>query len=171
MDGDGSTRSIRIEVPADTAALAVDVADATGRLTRMMHQWVTRHAVDAGAYLRATGEVRVRVVGDDEMAAAHIRWSGVEGTTDVLTFDMGTGGSTLDVDVLVCLDEAERNAVAHGTTPERELLLYIVHAMLHCLGHDDVEDSAAAAMHAREDAVLAAIGVGAVYSARAGGTG
>src|SRR6185369_8183115 len=96
----------------------------------------------------------VRVVGDEEMAAAHQRFSGVAGTTDVLTFDLTEAGGALDVDLLVCFDEASRQAASRGHGVERELLLYVVHGVLHCLGHDDHEEAAAARMHAEEDRVL-----------------
>lgn len=112
----------------------------------------------------ARGEVRVRVVRDDEMAKAHLRYKKVEGTTDVLTFDLSPPGGALDADILVCVDEARRQAEARGHTPERELLLYIVHGVLHCMGYDDATPEEAAAMHAREDEVLTAIGVGATYA-------
>ena len=92
------------------------------------------------------GEVRVRLVGDAEMAQDHKRFSGVEGTTDVLTFDLSEGatakGGPLDADILICVDEARRHASAH-TPPhpvEHEILLYILHGVLHCLGHDHETD-------------------------------
>ncbi len=119
----------------------------------------------------ATGEIRVRVVNDQSMAAAHGRYLSDPTTTDVLTFDLtdGAGGRAsppvLDVDVLVCADVAKREAARRGIPPEREALLYILHALLHCLGHDDHSDEGFARMHATEDAVLAAIGIGPVFSA------
>lgn len=131
--------------------------------------WLGQMAGRAGALLDASGEVRVRIVGDAEMAAAHQRWSGVAGTTDVLTFDMrqpvapGAPAHPLDTDLLVCIDEASRQASLRGHELGKELLLYIIHGMLHCLGHDDHDQAAAAKMHAREDEVLTALGVGAVY--------
>jgi len=109
------------------------------------------------------------VVGDEEMAAAHARHSGVPGTTDVLTFDLREDpDGPLDADVMVCADEAERQAAARGHAVEREVLLYAVHAVLHCLGEDDRDEASAARMHAREDEVLRAIGVGATFSVGAG---
>ena len=48
---------------------------------------------------------------------------------------------------------------------ERELLLYIIHGILHCLGEDDHDDDAYARMHAREDDLLEAIGVGRTFAA------
>ncbi len=147
--------------------------------TPMHADWSTTvgaRAVAAIRHLGLRGQVRVRVVGDAEMAAAHLEFCDVEGTTDVLTFDMSSerdadGRPVLDVDILACADEAARQGAARGHSLERELLLYIVHGLMHCLGHDDHDEAAAAAMHAEEDRVLTAIGVGATYGVpeRAGG--
>ena len=143
----------------------VDVVDDTRRLTPEDAARLRHAARDALAHLGCTGEVRVRVVDDGAMADAHQRWSGVPGTTDVLTFDLGTEGARLDVDLLVCLDEATRQAGARAHEPWRELLLYVVHGVLHCLGHDDHDETAAAEMHRLEDETLEAIGVGRTYAA------
>lgn len=157
------------------------VLDATSSLPPAQLAWLSDMANRALAALSAGGEVRVRIVRDAEMAAAHQKFSGVEGTTDVLTFDLspappsrkpevsdlGSGSDrlvyALDSDILVCRDEARRVAAQGGYPIEKELLLYIIHGVLHCLGWDDHEDAEAAAMHELEDAVLELIGVGAVF--------
>lgn len=102
------------------------------------------------------------------MAASHEKHLGVPGTTDVITFDLSdpsdAGGSPfLDVDLLVCVDEAKRQALIGKVPVEHELMLYIVHGMLHCLGHDDHDEERARIMHAQEDEILTAVGIGAVY--------
>ncbi|MAD78328.1 MAG: rRNA maturation RNase YbeY [Planctomycetaceae bacterium] len=106
--------------------------------------------------------ISIRVTGDREMDAAHRRWSDVPGTTDVLTFESREDES-LEIDLLLCRDEAVRRAEEFGHDIDRELLLYAVHGILHCLGHDDHEDEARTMMHREEDRLLAAVGVGAVY--------
>lgn len=109
------------------------------------------------------------------MSAAHLKHLGDASTTDVMTFDMADGAAArtrvLDADVLISLDEAERQASLRKHAPQLEVLLYVVHAMLHCLGYDDQTRPAARAMHEREDEVLSAIGVGVVYRAGGGATG
>lgn len=160
----------------------LDVLDPAGRLSSSQRAWLDDAARRALTHLGVRGRVGVRVVGDAEMAEAHRRYGHVDGTTDVLTFDLretpgaGDQGSAgdqgpersglIDADLLICHDEAARQGRALGHPAERELLLYVVHGVLHCLGEDDREDDAARAMHAREDAVLSAIGVGPVYAAR-----
>jgi rRNA maturation RNase YbeY len=117
------------------------------------------------ARLGHAGEVRVRLVGDAEMAPAHERYCGVAGTTDVLTFDLADEpGGPLDADLLVCVDEARRQARARGIEVAAELMLYIAHGVLHCLGHDDHDEAGAGRMHAIEDQWLSAIGLGRVYA-------
>lgn len=140
----------------------VDVIDDTGTLR---DGDVLRDAIGrAMSHLGCTGSLRVRLVDDDEMSEAHQRWSGISGTTDVLTFDLGTDGRTLDVDLIVCVDEAARQARSRGHEAWREMLLYVVHGVLHCLGHDDHDPADAKRMHGVEDSTLEAIGVGRTYA-------
>ena len=105
------------------------------------------------------------------MADAHLRHMGVSGTTDVITFNLAEGDedalpARLDTDLLICVDEARRQSERRSIPIERELLLYTIHGTLHCLGHDDHTTGDARAMHAREDAILESIGVGATYTLR-----
>jgi probable rRNA maturation factor len=160
------------EEPPGTTAAHVDILDLHALVPAAARAWLADRAGAALARLGAGGEVRVRIVPDTEMAAAHVRYCNDPGTTDVLTFDLRedpSAGGPLDVDVLVCADEARRQAASRGGAVERELLLYVVHAVLHCLGEDDHDEAGARRMHEREDATLAAIGVGPVFAVPARG--
>ncbi len=157
--------------PGDSAlpGVMLDLLDPESRLTPAQRVWVLGHARPALAMLGARGEARVKVVGDSEMALAHELHKSVPGTTDVLTFDLEPDDQALlDTDILVCIDEAQRQAQRRGHSPERELLLYIVHGVLHCVGYNDTDEAGAAAMHAREDELLEGVGVGATFARGAG---
>jgi len=84
----------------------------------------------------------------------------------VISVDL-TGGRALEVgvdaDLLVCVDEARRQAGSRGHGVLEELVLYVLHGVLHGLGHDDAGAGEAVAMHGEEDRVLRSIGLGAVY--------
>jgi probable rRNA maturation factor len=145
----------------------VDVSAAVRARGGIPAEWLAQRLSEVLEILDGEGETRctrvsIRVVDDVEMDEAHRRFSGVEGTTDVLTF-VSDETSGLGVDVVVCLDEADRRAAEFGHAVDRELLLYAVHGVLHALGHDDHEPEAHARMHAEEDRLLRAIGVGPVY--------
>lgn len=172
------------------APLRLDLHDSTGSLDAASLQWLQTHTTAAAHAMGVSGDLSVRIVNDAEMSDAHERFSGIPGTTDVLTFDLrDTNSATPPIpppspalrlhpaeskfevrylsvictDILACRDVADRQSVVLGTSIERELLLYIIHGVLHCIGFNDHEDDDAALMHRVEDAVLAAIGVGPTF--------
>jgi len=155
----------------------VEFVDATGRVPAADRAWLEKMVVRAMGLESISGAVSIRIVNDADMAAAHAEFCGVEGTTDVITFDLTdpeehlAAKGVVEADLLLCLDEAERQAKTRGHEPRRELLLYTLHGILHCLGHDDHEPDAYARMHAEEDRLMAALGVGATFSAAPKGEG
>jgi probable rRNA maturation factor len=100
------------------------------------------------------------------MADLHVQFMGIAGPTDVLTFELehDSRGRCTAGEVVVCVPYAKRTAKQHGTTVERELLLYCLHGLLHLTGHDDRDDISYRKMHAAEDRILTAIGVGPVFA-------
>jgi probable rRNA maturation factor len=116
----------------------------------------------------------IEVVGDAAMKKLHHEHLNDPTTTDVLTFDLRDKlkktreGSAVVLDTVVCEDEAKRRARELGHTPARELLLYCIHSLLHVQGYDDRTRTGAARMHAREDELLEALGIGPVYSGSKG---
>jgi probable rRNA maturation factor len=111
----------------------------------------------------------IRFVRDAEMKRLHAETMAIPTTTDVLTFDLrdntrGTReGAAVELDTVICVDEARRRAEELGHPLRKELLLYAVHSLLHVQGYDDVTPRKSVAMHKREDELLVALGVGAVY--------
>ena len=53
--------------------------------------------------------------------------------TDVLTFDLGEGVS----EIIICPQVACVNAKVHRTTAQSEIILYVIHGILHLTGLDD----------------------------------
>lgn len=156
------------EHPGRAGAFIVDFDQAAPGPNPDLLAWLHGHLLGLARRLGVSGELRVRLVGDTEMAAAHHKYLGEASTTDVLTFDLAHGasanGAPIDADLLVCVDEAHRRAAEFGHGPERELLLYMLHGLLHCLGHDDHDARGYERMHALEDELLGAIGVGATFA-------
>jgi probable rRNA maturation factor len=137
--------------------------------------WLSRKLRNVIGHLGITRcQWSISIVGDREMKKLHGKTMNDWGTTDVLTFDMrdpaerlgrrkNVEGTAVDLDTVVCADEARRRAREMGHEIRQELLLYCVHSLLHVQGHDDVKPVGARKMHAREDELLVAAGVGAVY--------
>jgi len=110
------------------------------------------------------GSISIAVVSDPEMARHNVRWLRHKGPTDVLTFDLGGDPSAgmLDGEIIVSRDTARREALHRGHPTAQELALYVVHGVLHLLGHDDHRPADRRRMRAAERAVLASMGMGGV---------
>lgn len=137
---------------------------------------VDRLAELARGVLRAEGlaggcELSLRFVDEEVMAGLNREHMGGDGPTDVLAFPIdgpdavagpSAGGApampSLVGDVVVCPAVARRNARARGGRTDDELALLVVHGVLHVLGMDHAEPEEAAAMQARERALLADLG-------------
>ncbi|MDR0521712.1 MAG: rRNA maturation RNase YbeY [Planctomycetaceae bacterium] len=81
--------------------------------------------------------------------------------TDVISFSMEcdkTGGY-LEGEILACTEIAESRAVEFGWTAEEELLLYVIHGMLHLAGFDDTTPELRSEMNEYEQKYLAVLGI------------
>jgi len=58
-------------------------------------------------------------------------------TTDVLAFPLGENPENFLGDIVICVDSAFENSLVFKTTPRREIVLYLIHGILHLLGYRD----------------------------------
>lgn len=118
-----------------------------------------------------TGHLAVTLIDDPTMIKLHADHCNDPTPTDVLTFDMavrepprpGDVVTHIDGDLVICREEAERQASARGHDARTELLLYAVHGLMHLLGEDDHDDQDYQRMHQREDLLLTDMGLGPVF--------
>lgn len=145
--------------------MCLDTPDVSPPADPWLGEQVCRVAHLAGV---ERGELTVTIVDDATMTRLHEQYHDDASTTDALTFDLRERlADPLDGEVVICRDEAVRQSQARGHEARVELLLYAVHGLLHLLGEDDHTPEAGAQMHRREDELLTAAGVGAVYAREA----
>ena len=105
-------------------------------------------------------EVSVLFVDRTTIAELNGHHMGADGPTDVLAFpiDMpgdSRGGEPLILgDVVLCPEVAAEQAGRHGSEPDAEIELLIVHGLLHLLGHDHAEDEERTRMFSLTDRIL-----------------
>ncbi len=143
--------------------LSLQFADARHRALLPRHRvarWVR-------AALEVPGEVTVRIVDAEEGRALNRDYRGKDYATNVLTFDYAHEPVVV-ADLVICAPVVEAEAREQGLSLEAHYAHLLVHGTLHAQGyeHDGVPEAEAAAMEARESAVLTTLGVADPYARR-----
>jgi probable rRNA maturation factor len=79
--------------------------------------------------------------------------------TDVISFVLDQSASTLEGEVIASGETAARICDQAGWSADDELLLYLIHGMLHVAGLDDIDPDQQQHMRRMEQACLLAVGV------------
>ena len=104
-------------------------------------------------------EVSVTFVGPRTIAQINKDYVGHEGVTDVISFcyieDDDLGEDDTAVDLVICVDvAAQEGETRDDSSYADELILYIVHGLLHAAGEDDLSEEPRKRMRMREHEVM-----------------
>lgn len=104
-------------------------------------------------------EVEINLIGAMEMAALNETFLGHEGSTDVITFNYQESESRiqnpeLHGEIFVCVDDAISQAKKFKTNWQAEVVRYVIHGILHLLGHDDLRAGLRRKMKREENSLL-----------------
>lgn len=144
----------------------IDISDQQTHLearTERLKEVVKRVLRDEGF---TSAEVSVAIVDDVAIHRINRDFLGHDYPTDVVSFvlnqefpDRAIGDRMqqrrIEGELVVSAETAVREAVTHGWSADDELLLYVVHGVLHLCGYDDLTDDARPIMRNRERQVLA----------------
>ena len=139
---------MQIEIANQQSALTID----EDRIRRVIA------AIYEGAGY-TEGSLSVAVVDDPTIHELNRRHLAHDYPTDVLSFALEDAPPRLEGEVIVSADTAIANAAEYGWPAADELLLYVVHGVLHLVGHRDKADDEVAAMRAAEARYLRLVGV------------
>lgn len=117
------------------------------------------------AALEAPAQITVRIVGEAEARALNRDYRGKDYATNVLTFDYAHQ-PLVQADLVLCAPVVAQEAEAAGIALQAHYAHLLVHGTLHAQGHDHETSAAdAAAMEARESALLKELGFADPYPA------
>lgn len=148
---------IEVQV-AETISAAVD----TGLLEQAISAALTAEGVTDPV------EVSVLISDDAQLHALNRDYRGVDAPTDVLSFGDEDNGSFVAGpeqarylgDIAISYERVLEQTSEYGHSPQRELAYLAVHGTLHLLGYDHEHGpEEAATMRAREEAVMATLGL------------
>jgi probable rRNA maturation factor len=106
-------------------------------------------------------ELGIHLVGSREMARINWQFLRHAGSTDVITFDHRAADSALPPaqgrlhgELFIGVDDAVAQATQFQTTWQSEVVRYVVHGVLHLLGHDDLRPELRRKMKRQENRLL-----------------
>jgi len=111
-----------------------------------------------------SAELSVAIVTDRKIHWLNKKYLSHDYPTDVVTFDLADDPGTaekrvpLDGEIVVSATTALRKSKELGLQPMTELILYVVHGILHLAGLDDKTAKGRQAMREKECAVMSALG-------------
>jgi probable rRNA maturation factor len=88
---------------------------------------------------RSQAELSIALVGDKEMRPLNAKYRKKNKTTDVLSFSadsLATAKRVLLGDVIISVEQARRQAKERNHSLKREMVILLIHGILHLLGYD-----------------------------------
>ena len=162
-----SSAAARPRRAAAAAALPLELGLQIGRFpTAPAHRAALRRAAVTrwvSCALRRSGEIGVRIVGEEEGRALNLQYRGKDYATNVLTFDYAREPVVM-ADLVLCAPVVEREARAQRKTLAAHYAHLLVHGTLHAQGYDhETSERDALEMEALEILLLASLGIANPY--------
>ena len=149
-----------VEVTAPCPAWRLECAEANSFADQAAKLALLRAAAPAAAI------VDITLADDDAQRALNRTWRGKDASTNVLAFPaadpavpLPAGAPLLLGDVVLAFETVRHEASEQQKPLADHLRHLVVHGVLHLLGYDHTGEADAAAMEAREIAILAELGV------------
>ena len=127
------------------------------------------HAVLELEQIDGLVQVDVTLVDNDRIHQVNLEQRGIDAPTDVLSFPLGENGvydihpetgEKLLGNIMLSLEQAQKQAADYGHSFNREVGYLTVHSMLHLLGYDHVQGGMEAVrMREKEETVMKQVGL------------
>jgi probable rRNA maturation factor len=94
-------------------------------------------------------ELEIIFLSDTAIKPINKKYKDSSYATDVLSFDLDSCGQ-----ILISSDMALKNSRAFDTPFEKELVLYVIHGILHLFGYDDEKPKDRSRMLRKQDSIM-----------------
>ena len=95
----------------------------------------------------------ISIISDQQMKKLNFQFTGRNNSTDVLSFLYQDNSFPL-AEVIISASQAYKNSTIFKTTPSEELILYLIHGILHIMGYNDSEGKERKKMSSEQNRLL-----------------
>lgn len=120
------------------------------KIKRAVMEVLSREGKDA--------RLSIAFVDNNEIKKLNKRYFDSDEVTDVISFPLSNNKNFLSGEIIVSVETAVDTAGERSISIEGEIILYIVHGILHLLGYDDDNERDAGIMHEEESKILKVLG-------------
>ena len=106
----------------------------------------------------SSAKLSIAFVDNNEIKRLNKRYFDLDEVTDVIAFPLSNHKSALNGEIVVSVETAVDTAVKENVDVEGEIILYVVHGLLHLLGYRDGKRKDAEIMHEKESSILKTLG-------------
>ncbi len=151
--------------PRDREPLELEIVNRHSHLT--VDGELVRRAVERVLAVEKveSAEISLVLTDDAEIHRINREYLGHDDPTDVISFSLAPDGEALasphqvQGELIVSLDTARQVALAQGWSLQAEVILYVVHGLLHLCGYDDQTVETRVIMRQREREILSGLGL------------
>lgn len=117
---------------------------------KINEKFVKRIAADILKIIKSKrSEIEIVFLTDGAIKPINKRYKKSARSTDVLSFDLGERAQ-----ILISSDMALRNCRVFNTSFENELIIYVIHGILHLSGYDDENTKDRLKMFQKQDSIM-----------------
>ncbi len=120
------------------------------KMKRAVREFFKREGKDA--------KLSIAFVDNDEIKRINQRFLSSDEITDVISFPFGGESGFINGEIVVSVETALEVAQCRKSSVEGEIILYVIHGILHLLGFDDNNRVNSDCMHEKEMEVLSFLG-------------
>lgn len=118
---------------------------------RITEKFIEKIVVNILKILKKSPNTKLDIVflSDRAIKPINRRYKSADRATDVLSFNLGSCGQ-----ILISSDMALKNSRTFNTPFEKELILYVIHGILHLFGYDDKKPRDRSGMFRKQDSIM-----------------
>ncbi|MBS1259043.1 MAG: Endoribonuclease YbeY [Candidatus Scalindua arabica] len=122
----------------------------SSRIRRVVKEVLSKEGKDAS--------LSIALVDNSKIQELNKQYFGSDEVTDVISFPLSNNKNHLSGEIIVSVETAVDSAGKRNIGIEGEIVLYIIHGILHLFGYDDGKEGDARLMHEEESKILKALG-------------